>query len=361
MDVVVIGEPLVEFSAARPLTEAVDFRLSFSGDALNAAVAAAAAGAHVALVTRVGRDEFGERLVAFAAAHGVDTRWMRPGDGPTGAYAVGADPTGERAFAYLRAASAASRMTPAVLDDVPLDATRVLLVSGITAAISPTCDDLVRQAVRRVRESGGQVVYDPNFRSRLTTAQAARATLAAVAPQATLLTPSCPATAPPSSTPPTRPRPPAPATVSAPPPSPSPRAPTASSSAPPTNRRSRSPPSPPARSSTRPGQATPSPAPSPPGSPAANPSPPPSAQAWPPPPSRCPDKAAPAASPPRRRWTNYCGCHSLRPQDATERARRRRCHGRIRPAPQPQKSPCLPAARDSEPVVIRRRNRTRLP
>ena len=32
---------------------------------------------------------------------------MRPGDGPTGAYAVGADPTGERAFAYLRAASAA--------------------------------------------------------------------------------------------------------------------------------------------------------------------------------------------------------------------------------------------------------------
>lgn len=192
MDVVVIGEPLVEFSAARPLTEAVDFRLSFSGDALNAAVAAAAAGAHVALVTRVGRDEFGERLVAFAAAHGVDTRWMRPGDGPTGAYAVGADPTGERAFAYLRAASAASRMTPAVLDDVPLDATRVLLVSGITAAISPTCDDLVRQAVRRVRESGGQVVYDPNFRSRLTTAEAARATLAAVAPQATLLTPSCP-------------------------------------------------------------------------------------------------------------------------------------------------------------------------
>lgn len=192
MDVVVIGEPLVEFSAARPLTEAVDFRLSFSGDALNAAVAAAAAGAHVALVTRVGRDEFGERLVAFAAAHGVDTRWMRPGDGPTGAYAVGADPTGERAFAYLRAASAASRMTPAVLDDVPLDATRVLLVSGITAAISPTCDDLVRQAVRRVRESGGQVVYDPNFRSRLTTAQAARATLAAVAPHSALVTPSCP-------------------------------------------------------------------------------------------------------------------------------------------------------------------------
>ncbi|HEY9524232.1 MAG TPA: PfkB family carbohydrate kinase, partial [Thermopolyspora sp.] len=76
MDVIVIGEPLVEFSASRPLTEASDFRLSFSGDALNAAIAAAAAGATVALVTRVGADEFGARLIRFAAAHGVDTRWM---------------------------------------------------------------------------------------------------------------------------------------------------------------------------------------------------------------------------------------------------------------------------------------------
>jgi 2-dehydro-3-deoxygluconokinase len=41
-DVVIIGEPLVEFSSAEPLTVASTFRLSFSGDALNAAVAAAA-------------------------------------------------------------------------------------------------------------------------------------------------------------------------------------------------------------------------------------------------------------------------------------------------------------------------------
>ncbi|MEV5414360.1 sugar kinase [Thermopolyspora sp. NPDC052614] len=192
MDVVVIGEPLMEFSAARPLGEAVDFHLSFSGDALNASVAAAATGAHVALVTRVGRDEFGERLIAFAASHGVDTRWMLPGDGPTGAYVVGADPTGERAFAYLRSGSAASRMTPADLDAVPLAATRVLLLSGITAAISASCDHVVRHAAEITHAAGGKVVYDPNYRSRLTTPEASRATLAAVAPHTTLLTPSCP-------------------------------------------------------------------------------------------------------------------------------------------------------------------------
>jgi 2-dehydro-3-deoxygluconokinase len=37
------------------------------------------------------------------------------------------------------------------------------------------------------------VVYDPNFRERLTTAEAARAALRRVAPYAALVTPSCPA------------------------------------------------------------------------------------------------------------------------------------------------------------------------
>jgi 2-dehydro-3-deoxygluconokinase len=189
-DVVVIGEPLVEFSAAEPLTVAETFRLSFSGDALNAAVAAAATGAHVALVTRTGEDEFGERLIAFAAAHGIDTRWMSRGPGSSGAYAVGADPAGERAFAYMRAGSAASRLSPADIVAGPVAEARAVLLSGITAALSDSCAAAVVTAAERAR---GAVVYDPNFRARLTTPAAARAVLAKVAPYAALVTPSCPA------------------------------------------------------------------------------------------------------------------------------------------------------------------------
>ncbi|GII60506.1 2-keto-3-deoxygluconate kinase [Sphaerisporangium krabiense] len=192
MDVMVVGEPLAEFSAPAPLTEADAFRLSFSGDALNAAVAAAATGAHVALVTLVGNDEFGERLIAFAAARGVDTRWMLKGDGSTGAYAVGADPSGERAFAYMRSGSAASRMGPADVARAPLAETAVLLVSGITAALSESCAAAVLHAARAVDAAGGRVVYDPNYRARLTGAEEAAAALEAIAPATALMTPSCP-------------------------------------------------------------------------------------------------------------------------------------------------------------------------
>jgi 2-dehydro-3-deoxygluconokinase len=189
-EVVIIGEPLVEFSASEPLTSAGTFHLSFSGDALNAAVAAAATGVRVALVTRTGEDEFGERLIAFAAERGVDTRWMRPGPGHTGAYAVGADPEGERAFAYMRAGSAASRLSPADVAAAPVAAAGAVLLSGITAALSASCAAAVLAAAE---EAEGAVVYDPNFRGRLTTAQAAREVLEKVAPHATLITPSCPA------------------------------------------------------------------------------------------------------------------------------------------------------------------------
>src|SRR5690606_6819194 len=189
VDVVVLGEPLVEFSADRPLTEAEDFRLSFSGDALNVSVAAAASGAAVALVTRVGRDELGRRLIRFAADRGVDTRWMAEDAGATGAYVVGADPSGEREFCYMRYGSAASRMTPADVDRSPIGEARVVVLSGITAAISDTCAHAVRHAAEA---ASGRVVYDPNYRPRLTGPEAARAVLADVAPHAALVKISAP-------------------------------------------------------------------------------------------------------------------------------------------------------------------------
>lgn len=193
-DVVVLGEVLVEFHAAAPLGRARPVALSFSGDALNAAAAAAAAGAQTALLTAVGDDELGEALLADTAALGVDTSLMRRDARPNGAYLLTSDIGGHREFIYWRTGSAASTLSP---DDVyaacdVLSAAGCLVTSGITGALSATARDAVITAARLVRESGGAVIYDPNFRRRLTTAAAARAMLADVAPCATLLSPSCP-------------------------------------------------------------------------------------------------------------------------------------------------------------------------
>jgi 2-dehydro-3-deoxygluconokinase len=103
---------------------------------------------------------------------------------------VGADPHGERAFAYMRSGSAASRLSPADVTAAPVARAGAVLLSGITAALSDSCAAAV---VAAAELAGGRVVYDPNFRHRLTTAAAAREILEKVAPHAALVTPSCPA------------------------------------------------------------------------------------------------------------------------------------------------------------------------
>lgn len=188
----VVGEPLLELSSDTALERATTLGLSFSGDALNAAAAAAAAGAVTQLVTRVGEDEISARLLGYAAGLGVGTDGVTRGPEPMGAYLVGADPDGQRDFVYLRSGSAATRMVPADLPTTLAVDTAVLIVSGIAMAASPSLADTVVAAARTVHEAGGQVVYDPNFRRRLTDPRTARGHLRRLVPYLSLVVPSVP-------------------------------------------------------------------------------------------------------------------------------------------------------------------------
>lgn len=64
-----------------------------------------------------------------------------------------------REFAYLRAGSAAARLEPS---DVDFE-TKALLISGITAALSPSCAATLLHAAARVCESGGDSGLRPQL------------------------------------------------------------------------------------------------------------------------------------------------------------------------------------------------------
>ena len=186
-DVLVLGEPLVEVSTSEPFRDGATVRLAFSGDALNAAAAAAAAGARTALLARVPDDELGDALVARVSELGIDTETVIRVPGQHGVYFTHSDPSGRRQFAYARSGSAGSTLCP---DDVAavVENAGVVLASGITAAVSESAVAAVLYAAEHAR----RFVYDPNFRPRLTSAEEAAATLRRVAPLAELVTPSWP-------------------------------------------------------------------------------------------------------------------------------------------------------------------------
>lgn len=164
LDIVCLGEPMVEFNQA---DDEGRYLFGHGGDTSNCAIAAARAGASVGYVTRLGADEFGDSFMRLWADNGVDaSRVTRDPAAHTGVYFVTHGAEGH-VFSYLRAGSAASRIGPA---DVPGDyiaAAKILHVSSISMAISPSAADAVLEAIRVARDAGTLVSFDTNLRLRL--------------------------------------------------------------------------------------------------------------------------------------------------------------------------------------------------
>lgn len=171
---------MLEFNQTAPGQP--DYRQGFGGDTSNAVIAAARAGARTAYLTRVGDDSFGRALLGLWRQEGVDTRAVQVDpEAPTGIYFVTHGRQGHE-FSYRRAGSAASRMTPAWLQDGAVQViaqAKVLHVSGISIAISPTACDTVLAAMRLARAAGTLVSLDSNLRLKLWPLERAREAITA--------------------------------------------------------------------------------------------------------------------------------------------------------------------------------------
>ncbi|PFG30109.1 sugar kinase [Paramicrobacterium agarici] len=163
---ITIGETMMLVTPAtpEPIVTASDFRLDAGGAESNVASHIAHLGVHAAWVSAVGDDALGERLRATITARGVDTRWVTSdADAPTGVYFK--DPG--NGVLYYRRGSAASRMGPQSLRDVPLESAEVVHLSGITPALSSTCSALVDDVFERVAASAATLSFDVNHRPAL--------------------------------------------------------------------------------------------------------------------------------------------------------------------------------------------------
>jgi 2-dehydro-3-deoxygluconokinase len=171
VDVVALGESMVTFLPSRPgrLADVPSFERGIGGAESNVACGLAAAGHSVRWVSRVGADGFGDHLVETIGSYGVDVTSVRRDPArPTGVYFRTAvdRAMGAHEVAYYRAGSAASAMSVRNTDPAAVRAGRVLHLSGITAALSQECLDLVWE-LTEPRPDRPLVSFDVNFRPGL--------------------------------------------------------------------------------------------------------------------------------------------------------------------------------------------------
>ncbi|MFF4244225.1 sugar kinase [Streptomyces sp. NPDC001822] len=170
-DVVCLGESMVTFLPSQPgrLADVPAFGRGIGGAESNVACALAASGHRAKWVGRVGADGFGDHLVEAIAAYGVDTTAVRRDpDRPTGVYFRTATDraTDTHEVAYYRAGSAASAMSPQNVPYEDVLSGRVLHLSGITAALSSDCLDLLND-LTAPRDARPLVSFDVNHRPGL--------------------------------------------------------------------------------------------------------------------------------------------------------------------------------------------------
>jgi 2-dehydro-3-deoxygluconokinase len=166
--VVCLGESMVMLvpEARGRLVDGHTFTAAVGGAESNVACYLARLGVPVAWLSRVGDDAFGSLVLDTLAEAGVDTSRVEVDPTRlTGCYVKELD-GGATRVRYYREGSAASAMGPGLVGSVGLGGASVLHLSGITAALSPSCHALM-ETLSSAPRGGSLLSFDVNWRPAL--------------------------------------------------------------------------------------------------------------------------------------------------------------------------------------------------
>ncbi|MGO3147008.1 MAG: sugar kinase [Leucobacter sp.] len=167
-DVITIGETMGLFfpPTDMPLASRPPFHLSFGGAETNVAIGLARLGHSVGWIGRLGDDEVGRFIDNALRAEAVCTPGLF-GPGHTGIMVRTPRGFGRTAVQYSRSGSAGSGLSPDDIANSDIESTRVLHLTGITAALGDGPLNTILLAARTARASGVTVSLDLNYRSSL--------------------------------------------------------------------------------------------------------------------------------------------------------------------------------------------------
>ncbi|MFJ5288622.1 sugar kinase [Streptomyces sp. NPDC088348] len=199
MSVFTFGETMVALRGDGQLKLGGTMAVSVAGAESNVAIGLARLGHPVHWAGAVGADEAGELVLRTLRAEGVGVTGSTCDDGaPTGLLLFEPRLPGVTRVHYYRAGSAGSRVAA---DDVERaftsfltagagaasDAPRVLHLTGITPALSPTARSAAERAMELAADTDVLISLDVNFRSRLWSTEEASAVMRDWAPRADVL------------------------------------------------------------------------------------------------------------------------------------------------------------------------------
>lgn len=168
LDIITIGESLIELSTDKSLTTATSLDKYYGGDTLTTAIAALRLGSKVGFISRIGMDFFRDYLLESWQEEGLDISHVKPVQGVNGLYmiALGQD-CSEKQSSLYRKKTAATNLS---IDDISTEYIQnasILYSTGITQSLSISAREAVKEAFKIAKENNVITAYDPNFKSQI--------------------------------------------------------------------------------------------------------------------------------------------------------------------------------------------------
>ncbi|MCR4671671.1 MAG: carbohydrate kinase [Lachnospiraceae bacterium] len=167
-DITAVGEILIDLTQSGTNDAGVpQFDANPGGAPANLAVAASRLGAKTAFIGKVGEDSFGRYLRSVLTENGVDAAGLSAAARERTTLAVvSLDRDGERSFAFYRDPGADQMLFEADIDAGLPKSTRILHFGSVSLTADPARTATL-YAVRKAKEAGALISYDPNYRPNL--------------------------------------------------------------------------------------------------------------------------------------------------------------------------------------------------
>lgn len=168
LDIITIGESLIELSTNENLTTAVSLDKYYGGDTLTTAISALRLGSKVGFISRIGMDCFKDYLLESWQDEGLDISHIKPVQGFNGIYVVSKkEDCSDKEFAFYRKKTAATNLSVEDISTDYIQNSSLLYATGITQSLSISAREAVKKAFIIARENNIITAYDPNYTSKI--------------------------------------------------------------------------------------------------------------------------------------------------------------------------------------------------
>lgn len=167
-DITTVGEILIDLTQTGISDNGIPIYTANPGGApANVAVAASKLGAKTAFIGKVGNDSFGRFLCDTLKKYNVSTDGVITDKSANTTLAVvSVNENGERSFSFYRKNSADTLLSENEITDLQMSNTHILHFGSVSLTDEPSRTATI-SAVRRAKNLGATITYDPNYRESL--------------------------------------------------------------------------------------------------------------------------------------------------------------------------------------------------